>query len=82
MTEDLEDLKDDQEEYRDDNTSPRREDGAVSLILTSNTAQLELEKRTIQARRDSKRPVTRGAGVTPASPRLPESSILLIGTDV
>jgi hypothetical protein len=37
-TEDPEDLKDDQKEYRDENTSPRREDGAVSFILTFNTA--------------------------------------------
>jgi hypothetical protein len=46
-TEDLEDLEDDPKEYRDESTSPRREDGAVSFILTFNTAQLELEERTI-----------------------------------
>jgi hypothetical protein len=37
-TEDPEDLEDDQEEYRDENTSPRREDGAAPFILTPNTA--------------------------------------------
>jgi hypothetical protein len=37
-TEDPEDLKDDPKEYEDESTSPRREDGAASSILTSNTA--------------------------------------------
>ena len=80
--EDPEALEEDQAEYGDGNASPQREDGAASPILTPNTAQLELEERTTQARRDGKRPVARDAGVTPASPQLPESSTLSTGTDV
>jgi hypothetical protein len=38
MIKDPEDLEDDQEEYGDESTSSRREDGAASFILTPNTA--------------------------------------------
>jgi hypothetical protein len=59
--EDPEALEDDQADYGDENASPQREDGAASPILTPNTAQLELEERTTQARRNGKRPVKRDA---------------------
>lgn len=74
--EDPEALEDDQADYGDENASPQREDGAAPPILTPNTAQLELEERIMQARRDGGRPVERDAGEMPASPPLPESSTL------
>jgi hypothetical protein len=74
--EDPENLENDQTEYGDENTSPQREDGAEPSIPTPNTAQLKLEEIIIKACRDGKRPITRDAGDTPASPRHPESSII------
>jgi hypothetical protein len=79
--EDPEALEDDQAEHGDENASPQREDGAVPSIPTPDTAQLELEERIMQARRDGKRPVARDAGEMAASPRLPESSTISSGMD-
>jgi hypothetical protein len=75
-------LEDDQTECGDENTPPRREDGAASPTPTPNTAQPELEEGIIQARRDGKRPVARDASEIAACLPLPESSTLSTGKDV
>jgi hypothetical protein len=71
------------EEYGDENAPPPRQDD-VDDDPTPHTEESELEEIIGQARqeiREGKRPMPRGAGEMPATPRLPESSTLSGGVD-